>query len=110
MGVCFLPKTHLFFSCGKDGAVKQWDADTFNLITTLKPPHHGEVWSVVPSPTGMALATSSHDKSIRLWEKCDEVLVLEEEREMEREKQYDAEVEQQENPVVSGRPNKHSLQ
>lgn len=101
MGVTFIPKTHLFFTCGKDGAIKQWDADTFNHITTLKPTHHGEVWSLASSQSGMSIVTSSHDKSLRVWEKCDEVLVLEEEREMERERQMDKELEQEENPVVN---------
>lgn len=100
MGITFIPKTHLFFTCGKDGAVKQWDADTFNHITSLKPAHHGEVWSIASSQSGMSLVTSSHDKSLRVWEKCDEVLVLEEEREMERERQMDKELEQEDNPVV----------
>lgn len=34
------------------------------------------------SSTGNFLATGSHDKSIRLWEKTKEIVVLEEEREM----------------------------
>ena len=34
--VRFVPDTHLFFSCGKDGVVKQWDADKFLLIQVLK--------------------------------------------------------------------------
>lgn len=101
MGITFLPKTHLFFSCGKDGAVKQWDADTFNHITTLNPGHHGEVWGLAVSPSGMSLASSSHDKSIRLWEKCDEVLVLEEEQAQQREKEMDMEIEREDNPIVS---------
>lgn len=49
----------------------------------------------------MTVASSSHDKSIRLWEKCEEILVLEEEKEQQREKEFDAEIEQEENPVVS---------
>ena len=34
------------------------------------------------SSTGNFLVTASHDKSIRLWEKTKEIVVLEEEREM----------------------------
>lgn len=33
--VQFVPKTHYFFSCGKDGKIKQWDADNFQKIITL---------------------------------------------------------------------------
>lgn len=32
----FIPKTHMFFSCGQDGTVKQWDADNFQRIVTLE--------------------------------------------------------------------------
>ena len=32
----FVPKTHLFFTAGKDKKIKQWDADKFQLIQTLE--------------------------------------------------------------------------
>lgn len=32
----FVPKTHLFFTAGKDKKVKQWDADKFEHIQTLE--------------------------------------------------------------------------
>lgn len=35
-GLQFVPNTHQFFSCGKDGRVKQWDADSFDKIITLQ--------------------------------------------------------------------------
>jgi len=35
----FVSKTHLFFSCSQDGTIKQWDADSFELITTLQVCH-----------------------------------------------------------------------
>ena len=34
--VRFLPGTHLLFSCGKDGAIKCWDADSFQHVQSLK--------------------------------------------------------------------------
>lgn len=37
------------------------------------------------SPSGDYVVSSSHDKSLRLWERTREVLILEEEREMVRE-------------------------
>ena len=40
--VKFIPNTHMFFSAGRDGKVKQWDADNFERILTLDG-HHGEV-------------------------------------------------------------------
>ena len=32
----FIGKTHMFFTCSHDGTVKQWNADSFELITTLR--------------------------------------------------------------------------
>jgi len=31
-----VPGTHYFFTSGKDGKIKQWDADIFQKITTLQ--------------------------------------------------------------------------
>lgn len=51
----FVPKTHLFFTAGKDKKVKQWDADKFEHIQTLEvsfsppPPRLPTVW--VPRTT-----------------------------------------------------------
>ena len=32
----FVPKSHLFFTAGKDRKIKQWDADKFEHIQTLE--------------------------------------------------------------------------
>ena len=45
--------------------------------------------------------SSSHDKSLRLWERTEEPLVLQEEREMEREKEFEESMAQGEQTVVS---------
>ena len=58
----------MFFTAGKDGKVKQWDADNFQRILTLDG-HHGEVWDLAVSPNGKYLVSCGHDKSLRLWEK-----------------------------------------
>lgn len=34
-GLQFVPRTHYFFTCGKDGTVKQWDGDSYAKIITL---------------------------------------------------------------------------
>lgn len=84
MSVQFIPKTHLFFSCGKDGKIKQWDADTFQKILTL-PGHIGEAYALAMSPNGKYLVTAGSDRVIRLFERTDEPLVLQDVQEEERE-------------------------
>ncbi|XP_048834669.1 WD repeat-containing protein 3 isoform X2 [Brienomyrus brachyistius] len=97
----FVPKTHLFFTAGKDKKIKQWDADKFQHIQTLEG-HHREVWCLAISPSGDHLVSSSHDKSLRLWERTREPIILEEEREMEREAEFEESVAKGEEPVVPG--------
>ncbi|XP_076444675.1 WD repeat-containing protein 3-like [Babylonia areolata] len=99
--VKFVPRTHLLFSAGKDRLVKQWDADNFEHIITLKG-HHSEVRALAVSPCGYFTVTSGHDLSLRLWEKTDGILVLEDEREMEREEEENEAIAQSDEPVVAG--------
>lgn len=89
MCVKFVPKSHMFWSCGKDGKVKQWDADSFVLIQTV-PSHLGQAYWLDVSKTGHYIASSGSDRTIRLFERSDEPIVLEDMQEMERE-----EIEQQ---------------
>uniref|UniRef100_A0AAQ5Z3S4 WD repeat-containing protein 3 n=1 Tax=Amphiprion ocellaris TaxID=80972 RepID=A0AAQ5Z3S4_AMPOC len=96
----FVPKTHLFFTAGKDRKIKQWDADKFEHIQTLEG-HHREVWCLAISPNGDHLVSSSHDKSLRLWERTREPIILEEEREMEREAEFEESMAKGDVPVVS---------
>lgn len=97
----FVPKTHLFFTAGKDKKIKQWDADKFELIQTLEG-HHREVWCLTISPNGDHIVSSSHDKSLRLWERTREPIILEEEREMEREAEFEESMAKGDMPVVPG--------
>uniref|UniRef100_A0A8B9SJ04 WD repeat-containing protein 3 n=1 Tax=Anas platyrhynchos TaxID=8839 RepID=A0A8B9SJ04_ANAPL len=97
----FVAKSHLFFTAGKDGKIKQWDADKFEHIQTLEG-HHQEVWCLALSPNGDYVVSASHDKSLRLWERTREPLVLEEEREMQREAEYEESVAKEDQPVVAG--------
>ncbi|XP_078619457.1 WD repeat-containing protein 3-like [Branchiostoma floridae x Branchiostoma japonicum] len=101
MCVQFLPRTHMFFSAGKDGRVKQWDADNFQHILTLEG-HQAEVWCMAISPNGDYVVTGSHDKSLRLWQRTQEPLILEEERESEREKDFEQTLAKGEHPAVAG--------
>ncbi|GAB1867885.1 WD repeat-containing protein 3 [Camponotus japonicus] len=92
-GLSFVPGTHYFFTSGKDGKVKQWDADIFRKIVTLQG-HAGESWNCCVSPNGVFVASCGSDKVVRLYEKTNESLVLQDEAEEER--------EQQENELVTG--------
>ncbi|KAI0650646.1 WD40 repeat-like protein [Trametes meyenii] len=80
--------SHYFWTVGKDKLVKYWDGDKFENIQKLEG-HHGEVWALAVSHHGKFVVTGSHDKSIRVWEKLDEPLFLEEERERELEALYE---------------------
>ncbi|XP_063069817.1 WD repeat-containing protein 3 [Engraulis encrasicolus] len=97
----FVPKTHLFFTAGKDKKIKQWDADKFEHIQTLEG-HHREVWCIAISPNGDHMVSSSHDKSLRLWERTREPIILDEEKEMEREAEFEESMAKGDEPVVPG--------
>ena len=102
MGVCFergqqggglmggrQGDSHHFWTVGKDGLLKHWDGDRFQLIQQLEG-HHGEVWAVAPAHSGKMVVTAGADRSIRTWEKTDEPLFLEEEREREMERAFES--------------------
>ncbi|KAJ8909310.1 hypothetical protein NQ315_015162 [Exocentrus adspersus] len=69
-GLQFVPKTHYIFTCGKDGKG-----------------HAGEAWSLAVSPNGQFAVSCGADRVLRLYEKSDQPLVLEDEEEEEREQQ-----------------------
>jgi U3 small nucleolar RNA-associated protein 12 len=106
MGVKFVAKTHYVFSAGKDGKLKEWDADKFERIVTLDG-HLSEIWSLAVSNDGKFVITGSHDKSIRLWERTYEPLVLEDERENEKDAKFDSEIGKEEQ-VIAGETNNES--
>lgn len=103
MAVQFIPKTHLFFTCGKDGKIKQWDADTFQKILTL-PGHIGEAFSLAVSPNGKFLVTCGSDRTLRLFERTEEPLVLQEAQEEEREEMENRTLTTGEETNVPGLP------
>ncbi|XP_017036010.1 WD repeat-containing protein 3 [Drosophila kikkawai] len=84
MSVQFIPRTHMFFTCGKDGKVKQWDGDSFEKILTL-PGHIGEAYCLSVSPNGRYLVTCGSDRTLRMYERTDETIVLKDVQEEERE-------------------------
>ncbi|KAJ3723082.1 WD40-repeat-containing domain protein [Lentinula raphanica] len=88
MQALFEKDSHYFWTVGKDKMLKYWDGDKFEQIQRLEG-HHGEVWALALSHYGKFVVTGSHDKSIRVWEKLDDPLFLEEEREKELEALYE---------------------
>jgi len=73
--------------------IKQWDADKFILIQTLRAHYKCAVWTLAVSPNGDFIVSSGADKSLRVWERTMEPLVIEEERENEREREFNKEIE-----------------
>lgn len=73
MQVAFEKGTHYFWSVSKDKMLKYWDGDKFECIQKLEG-HHGEIWALAVSQRGNFVATGSHDKSIRIWEKTEEAV------------------------------------
>ncbi|KAI9266512.1 WD40-repeat-containing domain protein [Phascolomyces articulosus] len=88
-GIQFVWGTHYFFTVSKDKMIKYWDGDKFENIMKLAG-HHGEIWALAVSRHGGIVVTGSHDRSIRIWERTDEQLFLEEEREKELEEMYES--------------------
>ncbi|CAG2164939.1 unnamed protein product [Oppiella nova] len=102
--VQFVPKTHYLFTAAKDKQMKEWDADNYEKIQVLSG-HQSEVWALAVAPNGKFAVTTSHDKTLRLWQKTSEPLVLDEEREEEREKEFDEGLFANEETVIAGESN-----
>lgn len=88
-GIRFLGKTHHFVTSSKDRTLKYWDGDSFLHVMTLEG-HGAEVWGLAVTSNGGMVVSVSQDRSIRTWTRSSEILNIEEERENEREKAYEA--------------------
>lgn len=89
-GVKWVWGTHYLWTVGRDGIVKYWDCDKYDLIQQLNT-HHSEVWCIAVAPHGRFVVSGSHDRSLRIYERTDSQLFLEEERERELEEAEEAE-------------------
>ncbi|EGT55164.1 hypothetical protein CAEBREN_10250 [Caenorhabditis brenneri] len=99
--VLFCPgEEQLFWSAGKDGKIKQWDAVKFILVQSLDR-HTSDIRCLAQFSNGSVMFSASHDKSIRCWEKTDEMVIVEEREEMEREEEYEKKLIDEED-VVAG--------
>ncbi|XP_053679771.1 WD repeat-containing protein 3 [Anopheles nili] len=102
--VQFIPNTHLFFSCAKDGKLKQWDADSFHKIVTLPGGHLGEAHALAVSPNGKYVVSCGSDRTLRLFHRTDEPLVLQDVQEEEREELENATLATGEDSALPGLP------
>lgn len=80
--------SHRFWTCAKDGKLKYWDGDKFQCIQTMTG-HHGDVTGLAVGSKGSLVVSAGMDRSIRVWEKTEEPLFLEEERERELEEMFE---------------------
>lgn len=103
MGIQFIPDSHMFWTCGKDGKIKQWDGDTFQKIITM-PGHIGEAFGLAVDRSGHMLATCGSDRVIRLFERTQETIVLQDVQEEEREELENRTLATGEESVVPGLP------
>lgn len=88
-GAIFLPNSYQFITSGKDGLVKYWTDDQYSLLQKLEG-HKKEIWAMALAPRANLLVTVSSDRSIRIWNRSDEQLFLEEERENQMEEMLEA--------------------
>ncbi|CAJ0575517.1 unnamed protein product, partial [Mesorhabditis spiculigera] len=99
--VLFSPSDEmLVWSAGRDGKIRQWDAVKFEAVQKLDR-HTAEMRALAQTSNGNMLLTASHDRSIRGWELTEEIIVLQEEEEVEREKLYEEKLADDED-VVAG--------
>lgn len=78
--VRFVTRTHNFFSTSKDGTVRYWDGDRFQQILVLKG-HCAEVNCLALSRTGAFVLTGAMDRQVRVWERTNDIVFLDEQRE-----------------------------
>ncbi|CAI2344853.1 unnamed protein product [Caenorhabditis sp. 36 PRJEB53466] len=102
--VLFCPgEEQLFWSAGKDGKIKQWDAVKFILVQVLDR-HTSDIRCLAQFTNGSVMFSASHDKSIRCWEKTDEMVIVEEREEIEREEEYERKLIDEEDIVAGENP------
>jgi len=80
----FVCNTHYFFSCSKDKTVRYWDADRFEQIMILSG-HSAELHALAVSPSGAFVISAGMDRQVRVWERTQDILFLEEEKELQLE-------------------------
>lgn len=85
----FVKRTHNFFTTSKDCTVRYWDGDRFEQILILNG-HFAEVSCLSVSRTGAFVMTGGLDRQVRVWERTQDMVFLEEERERELDQMFDS--------------------
>ena len=83
--VKFIPETHYLLSGSKDGHVKFWDADTYQLIMDLEE-NILEIKSLVVTQAGDYIVSGGLDEGIRVWKQSNDQTIATdmEEKQMEK--------------------------
>ncbi|KDO29053.1 hypothetical protein SPRG_06108 [Saprolegnia parasitica CBS 223.65] len=104
MGICFVPRTHFFFTCAKDKCVSYWDGDHFERILKLENNHFGEVWAIAVARDGSFVISASQDRSLVKYARSDDQVFIEEEKEKELEAMFEADLNPSNNsaPTLNG--------
>jgi U3 small nucleolar RNA-associated protein 12 len=84
----FVKKTHYFFTASKDGTIRYWDGDRFEQILLLNG-HIAEINCLAISKTGAFLLSGAMDRQVRVWERTNDMVFLEEEKERAMEEMFD---------------------
>lgn len=87
-----MPDTHYCFTAGKDKTVKYWDLDRRGEVAALEG-HAAEVWALGLSSDGSLLVSAGADRGLRVWERTEEPIFLEEERERRLESLFESQLE-----------------
>ena len=64
--IAFSPDGKKIATCGKDGSVKVWNAETTKLLFSIAA-HKGAAHFVMFSPDGELIASAGDDKSAKIW-------------------------------------------
>jgi U3 small nucleolar RNA-associated protein 12 len=84
----FVKRTHTFFTTSKDGTVRFWDGDRFEQILLLHG-HKAEASCLAISRSGAFVLSGGLDRQVRVWERTQDIVFVEEERERELERTFE---------------------